>query len=77
MPEKSGVKLFRELQEDPDLGGIPVIIITGISQDFERFIKSRKQVQPPAGYLAKPITEDELIGMVRRLLTSDSQGETS
>ena len=72
MPEKSGVKLFRELQADADLGHIPVIIITGISQDFEKFIKSRKQVQPPAGYIAKPITEDELIGLLRRILVQDA-----
>lgn len=72
MPEKSGVKLFRELQADADLGHIPVIIITGISQDFEKFIKSRKQVKPPAGYIAKPITEDELIGLLRRILVQDA-----
>ncbi len=72
MPEKSGVKVFRELQGDPELRSIPVVIVTGVSRDFEKFIKTRKQVQPPAGYIAKPITEDELIGLLRQILVQDA-----
>ena len=31
MPEESGVRFFRELKEDPDLAGIPVVIVTGVT----------------------------------------------
>ncbi len=68
MPEKSGVKTYRELQDDEDLAAIPVVIVTGLSRDFEGFIKSRRQVTPPAGYIAKPITEDEVIEVLRGIL---------
>ena len=68
MPEKSGVKFFREIQGDPDISEIPVIIVTGVSQDFEKFIKTRKQVRPPAGYLAKPIDREEFIKQVKEIL---------
>ena len=47
MPEKSGVKFYRELRSDPDLSKIPVVIVTGVSGDFEKFISTRKQVPPP------------------------------
>jgi CheY-like chemotaxis protein len=68
MPEKSGVKLFRELQADAVLDRIPVVIVTGLSQDFESFIHKRKQVRPPEGYIAKPLTEDEVIDTLRGIL---------
>ncbi len=68
MPEKSGVKMFRELQADAVLDRIPVVIVTGLSQDFETFIHRRKQVRPPAGYIAKPLAEDEVIETLRGIL---------
>jgi CheY-like chemotaxis protein len=68
MPEKSGVKVFREVQGDPALAGIPVVIVTGVSRDFEGFIRSRSQVEPPAGYIAKPLTEDDVIQTLAKIL---------
>jgi CheY-like chemotaxis protein len=68
MPEKSGVKLFRDIQSDPELDKIPVVIVTGISQDFEKFIKTRKQVKPPAGYISKPINQEEYIKGIKSIL---------
>ena len=70
MPEKSGVRCYRELREHDAWRTIPVIMITGISEDFRTFISSRKHVPPPDGYLAKPIDEAELLGMVRKLLAA-------
>ena len=48
--------------------GIPVIIVTGISDDFKRFISTRRQVPPPEGYISKPVDHEEFLGMVRDLL---------
>lgn len=70
MPEKSGVRCYRDLREHDTWRDIPVIMITGISEDFRTFISSRKHVPPPDGYLAKPIDEEELLGMVRTLLAA-------
>ena len=68
MPEKSGVAVYRKLKEDDRLKGVPVIIITGISDDFKKFISSRRQVPPPEGYISKPVDHEEFLRMVKKLL---------
>jgi CheY-like chemotaxis protein len=67
MPEKSGVKMYRELKENEKWRNIPVIIVTGISDDFQSFISSRKQVPPPEGYLSKPIDTEKFLQIIRDL----------
>jgi len=68
MPEKSGVAVYRKLKEDEQLRSIPVIIVTGISDDFKRFISTRRQVPPPEGYISKPVDHEEFLQMVRKFL---------
>jgi len=68
MPEKSGVGVYRKLKEDDALKGIPVIIITGVSDDFKHFISTRRQVPPPEGYLSKPVEPDQLLEKVKELV---------
>lgn len=67
MPEKSGVRFYRDLKEREEYKGIPIIIVTGISDDFKKFISSRKQVPPPEGYVTKPIDEQEILDLVKKL----------
>ena len=68
MPEKSGVGVYRKLKETEAYKQIPVIIITGVSDDFKQFISTRRQVPPPEGYLAKPIEPGQLLEKVAELL---------
>jgi twitching motility two-component system response regulator PilH len=68
MPEKSGVAVYRRLKDDAELKRVPVLMITGISEDFRKFISTRRQVPPPEGYMSKPIDAEEFIGKVRELL---------
>jgi CheY-like chemotaxis protein len=68
MPEKSGVGVYRKLREEDAYQGIPVIIITGVSDDFKHFISSRRKVPPPEGYLSKPVEPEELIRLVGELV---------
>ena len=68
MPEKSGVAVYRKLKEEEELQGIPVIIITGISDDFKQFISSRRQVPPPEGYISKPVDHADFLKMVSGLI---------
>jgi len=68
MPEKSGVAVYRTLKEDDGLKSIPVIIITGVSDDFKKFISTRRQVPPPEGYISKPVDFEQLLDMVNGLL---------
>jgi DNA-binding response OmpR family regulator len=68
MPTKSGVKLYREVKESAEWKVIPVIIVTGIAQEFEKFISTRRQVPPPEGYLQKPIDAAEMLALVKKLI---------
>ncbi len=70
MPEESGVRMYRDLQAAQDTDAIPVVIITGISHDFKRFIETRKQVRPPDGYFEKPIDREALLAKVNELLSA-------
>ncbi|MFP4368804.1 MAG: response regulator [Bacteroidota bacterium] len=68
MPQESGVRAFRDLQEEPSTKEIPIIIITGVSGEFKGFIEKRKKVHPPVAYFEKPINRDELIAKIREIL---------
>lgn len=70
MPEESGVRMFRNLQGDPRTTVIPVVIVTGISHDFKRFIETRRQVRPPEGYFDKPPDRDQLLARINELLAA-------
>jgi CheY-like chemotaxis protein len=68
MPEESGVRMFRDLQGDPETASIPVVMITGVTHDFKRFIETRRQVHPPAGYFDKPPDREQLLAKINELL---------
>jgi CheY-like chemotaxis protein len=69
MPEESGVRMFRNLQQTEETSKIPVIIVTGVSSDFKQFIESRRQVHPPEAYFEKPIDKDEFLKKVKELIS--------
>ena len=74
MPGKSGVKFYREVKARPELAGIAVVLVTGVSgpggnpADTERFYRTRHQVPPPEGFVAKPIDQEEILALVNRLI---------
>ena len=68
MPETSGVRCYRDLREHEAWRSIPVIMVTGVSGDFQTFISTRKHLPPPDGYLGKPVDAAELLALVRKLL---------
>jgi CheY-like chemotaxis protein len=68
MPEKSGVAVYRRIKEDDGLKDIPVVIVTGISSDFKKFISTRRQVPPPEAYINKPVDHEEFLKTVEGLL---------
>ena len=67
MPEKSGIKLYREVKANDRWKQIPIIIVTGVSGDFQKFISTRHQVPPPEGYLSKPINPAEILALIKKL----------
>ena len=55
MPDKSGVKVYRQLKDNDELCHVPVIIITAIGEPMKSFPAGRKQGSSPEGLLSKPI----------------------
>jgi CheY-like chemotaxis protein len=76
MPEESGIRFYRDLKDDAELKGTPVIIVTAVTgfggdpEPFKHFISSRKHVPPPEGFLAKPIDQQEFLATVARVLAA-------
>lgn len=78
MPRRSGVSIYKELRSLPQLSAIPVAIISGFSPEgdgmasgFRRLLSDEK-IQPPSGFVDKPVDREALIAMARRLT---AQGE--
>lgn len=73
MPNKTGIKMYRELRKDSDMGGIPVIMVTGFGKDdvpqmdFKKWIQERS-VKPPEAYIEKPVDKDLFLNEVARAL---------
>jgi CheY-like chemotaxis protein len=67
MPEKSGIKFYREMKADDRWKKIPIIIVTGVSEDMRKFLSSRHQVPPPEGYLSKPVNREEILVLIQKL----------
>jgi len=70
MPNKSGVRFYRDMKESNEWKGIPIIIVTGVSTEFEKFISSRRQVPPPEGYVSKPIDKERMLALIKEHLGS-------
>lgn len=68
MPEESGVRMFRNLQENAETAAIPVFMVTGVSHDFKEFIENRKLVKKPAAYFDKPVDKEALVAKIREVL---------
>ncbi len=68
MPEQSGVRTMKELKKDPELASIPVVIVTGIGESMNTFIQKIPHFPRPQGFIAKPIVQDELLGLLKQLL---------
>jgi two-component system, OmpR family, phosphate regulon response regulator PhoB len=73
MPNKTGIKMYRELRKDEDVKDIPVIMVTGFgkddvpSMDFKEWIQKRS-IRPPEAYIEKPVNKDVLLDAVKRAI---------
>jgi len=74
MPEKSGIKMFRELRKDDQLKSTPIVVITGIASEYEAFSNFKKfiyerKIPGPEAYLEKPVNPEELLAKLKELLS--------
>ncbi|MGD8387004.1 MAG: response regulator [Desulfobacteraceae bacterium] len=78
MPQKSGIALLSDLQQEEELRNIPIIMVTGVAGetgiDLDAFLKrieaSSDAPGPPriTEYLEKPVDPDRLLKCVRETL---------
>lgn len=75
MPEESGIRFYRNLKDDPAFREVPVVIVTAVtgyggdSKVFERFLKSRRQIPEPEGFVAKPIDPESFLALISEILS--------
>lgn len=69
MPGRTGASIYVELQNDPALAGVPVLILSGVDAREELAGAIAEAALPaPAGYLEKPLDIDAVVAAVRRLV---------
>jgi CheY-like chemotaxis protein len=74
MPEESGIRMYRNLRNDPELARIPVVVVTAVTglggdpEPFRAFLSSRKHLPPPDGFFSKPIEREKFLERVNQLL---------
>jgi len=74
MPKQSGIRMYRELKNDPELRDIPVIILSGIAK--RTFLRSQEAltefgdepVPEPSAYIEKPVDPQELAEIIARFV---------
>ncbi len=65
MPGLNGFQATRKIRRDPETSHIPVVMITTKDQETDREWGLR---QGARAYLVKPVTEDQLLGVVAEVL---------
>ena len=77
IPKEDGIQMYREIKQDQDLKNIPVIMVSTIDRKtfsfYQKFQDTPKGtgVPEPGAYLEKPLEAEELIKLVRSLISAD------
>jgi DNA-binding response OmpR family regulator len=67
MPRLSGLELLAEVRNDPDVRGVPVIVVTAFAAERGAALAAGAD-----RFLAKPFDPDELTASVEELLRTRS-----
>ena len=74
MPKESGINMYRELKNAPELKDIPVIMLSALSK--KTFFHSQKvldeykgeRIPEPAAYIEKPPEPEELLEVIKNCI---------
>lgn len=69
MPKQSGLKIYRQYKNHPELKNIPVIIITAVDDFLGIFLDDLKEYAPPEGIFYKPIDPEKLLKLIVEILS--------
>jgi CheY-like chemotaxis protein len=66
----SGFEVCQQIREDPDLGYIPIIAISGMGEDLRYFFEkgAREEHFNPDDFFEKPVDKDRLLSRIETLL---------
>jgi CheY-like chemotaxis protein len=76
MPQESGMRFYRNLKDDPELGSTPVVVVTAVTgedgdpEPFRKFLSTRKQIPAPEAFFSKPIDRQEFLDTVVKILNA-------
>jgi twitching motility two-component system response regulator PilH len=65
MPQRNGFQACRELKNNPEYSGIPVVLVTSKDGESDRYWA---QMQGADGYVVKPFTRDQLLAEVQKFM---------
>lgn len=74
MPRESGISLFKKLRSDPELKGIPIVILSGLSlsRDLDHIDYLEQDdgtvLEEPDGYIEKPVDVARLLSVIKKVL---------
>ena len=69
MPKQSGLKIYRQFKDHPELKNIPVIIITAHDDFLGIFLNDLKEYAPPEGIFYKPIDSRRILKLIAEILS--------
>jgi len=72
MPARSGLDLLEELQQDPRLKAVPVVVLTAAGQSTTA---KRAKALGAAAFVTKPFSPKKLLRLVTTLLGDPLDGE--
>lgn len=65
MPRMDGISMIRELRKLATYKGVPIILLTTESDDDR---KKEARAAGATGWITKPFNQDQLLGVVRKVL---------
>lgn len=70
MPREDGFKVCEEIRSDPQLAGIPVIVLTSLSQRWGEtiFLVTQGLTLEAEDYIDKPVAPTELLSRIEKRL---------
>ncbi|MFH1540176.1 MAG: response regulator [bacterium] len=77
MPNKTGVKVYRELRKTSEFAKIPIVVITGVNPGdyIQTGDASSNGAPPPDAFIEKPIDSRKLLDLIRKLIEGREAGQ--